>query len=852
MIRPILTPSLLLLAAAPAFATTSGTQSWLTEHGDKLVRTDADGRRAAVARPGVADRTAGLTGGAQGALVAQGWTPLGPFGGDADDVAASPTNPNVVLCGLAPATSNGTLFRSADGGLNWGEVSDLAGLDVHDLEFTAAGVAYAGTIDGLWRSTDDGASWTNLPLGIGLNDQVFEVTLNPADPNELWVGVADALGSQTQNVLRSTDAGATWTNRTPAGAAGLGGRGIALDPATPGKVVAVFGGGFGGGAAWRSLDSGATWTDISAGLPGNPLNDVVFSGGHLLVCGGKLFGSQDVGLFDSTNDGTTWTAVHDGTWPNLVVNDIEVDPASASIIYLGTAGAGVYRSLDGGATWTFGLGGTGSLSVNEVHVSGGLPVYTASSSAAIWKSTDGLTFGASSGGIGALNVEGVAVNPLDASEIAGAFQGLNDGGVYTTTDGGQTWSLEALPGTRFNDAGFAPDGKLFAISDGPTTIATEGLWKRNGASWSSIGPDQGTKFESELFCLDFGVGDADHILAGGSDFGVAGAEVTLWTTTDGGANWTKTFEGTDNRDVRDVRFLNDGSNTTALGAFSDLGSLQVGGVLRSTDGGASWSPSSAGLDAGVQGYGLGLVGHDPQTVYLADNDFGAGGVFKSTDGGASWSAAGLVGMTLEVAADPLHPGRLYLGGSQAPRVQRSLDDGATAAVFDTGLPASYFVRDMEVLEGACTTLLLATSVGIYVEEPSCRLEVDALEVSLSAGGSQAMSVSAGPAFAGQFFWVVGSSSGTSPGLVLDGQVLPLNPDSWMVSTLNLANGPLMPGTVGPLDGNGQSFAPALVVPPGSIPALAGTTLHHAAAIFDIFSGGLVTRTTNAQPLTLVP
>lgn len=848
----LLLASSVLLAAAP-LALSAG-QSWeVPGPASKLIRSDAEGHRASVARPDQPDRVIGSS--APKALVAQGWNPLGPFGGDADDVASSPTSPNVVLCGLAPATSNGTLYRSTDGGVNWNEVLGLSGLDVHDLEFAASGVAYAGTLDGLWKSLDDGATWSQLPLGIGLNDQVFEVTLDGNDPNVIWVGVADALGSQTQNVLRSGDGGATWSNRTPAGAAGLGGRGIALDPADANKVFAVFAGGFGGGAAWRSNDKGLSWTNISSGLPSNPLKDVTYDSGRLLVAGGQLFGSQTVGLFQSLNEGASWTALHDGSWPSLVLHDIEVDPGNPNILYVASAGSGVFRSVDGGASWSFGIGGTGNLSVNEVHVvaSGGFPIFTASSSAAVWQSTDGVTFQASSGGMGALNVEGVAVNPLDANELAGAFQGLNDGGVYSTTDGGQTWTLEALPGTRYNDAGFAPNGKLFALSDGPTTIAPEGLYRRDGAVWSSIGPDQGTLFESELFTLDFGVGNPDHILLGGSDFGVAGFEITVWTTTTGGAVWTKTFEGVDNRDVRDVRFLQDGSNAIALAAFSDFGAVQTGGVLRSVNGGATWSASSTGLNPAAQAFGLGLSDADPQTVYLADRLSSAGGIYKSLDGGATWAATGATGPLQEVTVDPLHPGRLYTGGLFAPRVERSLDDGATLADFGAGLPASFNVRDMEVLRGPCTTLLLATSVGIYVETPSCRLEADTLSVSLSAGGTQDLTVSAGPAFAGQFYWLVGSASGTSPGLVLDGQVLPLNPDAWMIQSLSLANTPLLPNSLGSLDANGQAFGPALVVPVGSAPGLAGATLHHAAAIFTIGGGGAtVTLTTNAQPITLLP
>ena len=160
--------------------------------------------------------------------------------------------------------------------------------------------------------------------------------------------------------------------------------------------------------------------------------------------------------------------------------------------------------------------------------------------------------------------------------------------------------------------------------------------------------------------------------------------------------------------------------------------------------------------------------------------------------------------------------------------------------------------DLELVGGTCTRLLVATSVGVYVEEPSCMLEVDALELSLAAGGTQDHTVSAGVASAGYLYWLAGSGSGTSPGFVIDGVNLPLNLDAYFLAALTFANSPLMPGAVGFLDTGGQASAPALVVPPGANPSLAGLTLHHAAAIVDLFGTGLVTTATNAQPLTLVP
>jgi len=320
------------------------------------------------------------------------------------------------------------------------------------------------------------------------------VAIDPSNPSILWVGVADASGSQPVNTMRSTDGGGTWTNRTPPHAP-MSGRGIAVDPNDSNTVIAVFGGDFGGGEAWVTTDGGDSWTDRSAGLPGNPLNAVVYDGTRLLVGGGLLFGSQFEGLYESPDLGVTWTPLHDGTWPILVVEDIAVDPSDAARIFVAIDGGGVNRTTDGGATWEVGIGGTQALAGRSLRFGPGnsQELFLGTSSLAVFHSTNGGdTFVQSSEGISELDLFSIDANSLDSDEIAVAFQGQNNGGVLSSTDAGTTWLLESAPPTRYSAVGFAPDGTLYAISAGPSTVAQEGLYRReNNGSWTPLGPDQG-------------------------------------------------------------------------------------------------------------------------------------------------------------------------------------------------------------------------------------------------------------------------------------------------------------------------------------------------------------------------
>ena len=339
-------------------------------------------------------------------------------------------------------------------------------------------------------------------------------------------------------------------------------------------MIAVFGGDFGGGEVWVTTDGGDSWTDRSAGLPGNPLNAVVYDGTRLLVGGGLLFGSQFVGLYESPDLGVTWTPLHDGTWPILVVEDIAVDSNDAARIFVAIDGGGVNRTTDGGATWQVGIGGTQALAGRSIRFRPGNPqeLFLGTSSLAVFHSTNGGdAFVQSSEGISELDLFSIDANPLNPDEIAVAFQGQNNGGVLSSTDGGAAWQLESAPPTRYSAVRFAPDGTLYAISSGPSSVAQEGLYRReNNGSWTPLGPDQGPLFESDLNTMRFSLNNADLILLGGADFGVAGSEATIWRSTDAGQGWNKVYEVGESDKVTDLEIIEDGTDQKMVAAWTSL------------------------------------------------------------------------------------------------------------------------------------------------------------------------------------------------------------------------------------------------------------------------------------------
>lgn len=134
---------------------------------------------------------------------------------------------------------------------------------------------------------------------------------------------------------------------------------------------------------------------------------------------------------------------------------------------------------------------------------------------------------------------------------------------------------------------------------------------------------------------------------------------------------------------------------------------------------------------------------------------------------------------------------------------------------------------------------------IDVERP---LEADVLDVSLSTGGTVNFDLQAGPANAGELYFMLGSLSGTAPGTPFGGLTVPLNLDAYTLDLL-AAPGTIIAGQLGFLDASGEAAA-SLTVPTGLDPALVGTTAHHAYVTINPITTA-VTSVSNAFPTNLV-
>jgi photosystem II stability/assembly factor-like uncharacterized protein len=262
--------------------------------------------------------------------------------------------------GVIYATTFGGIYRSTDAGGTWtlmgtqppphSVVMDI--LVVDPVTPTTLYGSRGGPASGVFKSLDAGASW--VPSGSGLPQYVFAtLAINPRNPSHLFAGTEQGF---PQGIYLSTDAGASWSLAL-SGIANV--TAVVIDPTNPDRIYAI-----GDTPALRtavvfSADGGRTWTT------GNGLPD---TGGRtsLAVDPGR---PADVYASDfccalirkSTDYGANWTSMR---LPLTIIETLVVDPKAPGLLYAGgdggpTPGApvlpgpsGVFRSADGGATWS--------------------------------------------------------------------------------------------------------------------------------------------------------------------------------------------------------------------------------------------------------------------------------------------------------------------------------------------------------------------------------------------------------------------------------------------------------------------------------------------------------------------
>jgi photosystem II stability/assembly factor-like uncharacterized protein len=361
-----------------------------------------------------------------------------------------------------------TYDKSLYEGMKWrligpfrgGRVESVAGIANDPLTYYMASVG-----GGVWKTTDAGVSWEPLwnhePVAA-----TGAVAVSYSDPNIVYVGTGEATprGDSTygNGVYKSTDAGKTWVHMGLDDTRRIGK--IIVDPKDPNRVfVAALGHVYGPNeerGVFRSLDGGKTWTKILYKNDTTGAADLIFNGNDTQTLYASMWtfqrtpwhsasgGTDDDGLYKSTDGGDTWTKVGGQGWPTGPLGKIgvAVSPSNPNRVYALVEAMGdkkgLYRSDDAGQTWKL---------INNEHYFIQRPWYFTH----VW------------------------ADPKNEDTVY-----VEDLGVYRSTDGGKNliW-LKTVPHGDNHGLWIDPNNsnRMIVGNDGGATISNN-----YGKTWSSV------------------------------------------------------------------------------------------------------------------------------------------------------------------------------------------------------------------------------------------------------------------------------------------------------------------------------------------------------------------------------
>jgi photosystem II stability/assembly factor-like uncharacterized protein len=489
---------------------------------------------------------------------------------------------------------------------------------VHD---PLSGTLYAGSHNaGLWRSDDEGATWEQMPV---LISHTMSDLLVPA-------GHADELLRSSGGWLeQSLDGGRTWKPLD---------LGDLSQPGPSQMVLALGGAGYDGdrvyaltsdGLIWRSTDDAQNFDPVGSVPVTTERDDLQ----HFLYLGRRLLGdalegdalilATEQGLFRSVDGGDSWSLALDG---ELTGSTLVRDPADSAHLVVAGAGGMLHLSWDNGETWES-QGVAEDLTGTHFSADGGT----------LWLVGETSLLTSNDGG---RTLQSQAVTFQDPRAVfeteTGRLYVADDNGISATEDTGGSW-FESEVGMA--DLGMAViavhptcPNRLMTASRCSGGLFTSQDW---GRSWAHV---------AGHFHYVMGVhhdpSDPEHLWSVTDD--------ALYESVDGGGSWTLTWTRYHYHGFavhpEDPQMLLLGS--VGDGEYAD----DNGWVYRSEDGGQTWGDSGGGLpDNDASMHALLYWPGDPEVVLLAtykgggvSHQSGEGiGLWRSTDGGRYWSLVAL-------------------------------------------------------------------------------------------------------------------------------------------------------------------------------------------------------------------
>jgi photosystem II stability/assembly factor-like uncharacterized protein len=645
-----------------------------------------------------------------------------------------PGKPHTFYIGVV----NGGVWKTTDAGRTWAPIFDdqptgsIGALAVapSDPRIIYVGTGEAqqrpdlATGDGMYKSTDEGRTWTHL--GLRDTQQIAQVVVDPKNPDRLFVAaLGHPYGPNTERgIFRSVDGGRTF-ERVLYKDENTGGADVVLDPSNPQIVYASL---------WQARQG--PWENGDFRGPGS-------------------------GLFKSTDGGTTWRPLTGGlpSWDadRLGRIGIGIAPSRPSRLFLVVEARkpGIYRSDDAGESWTLVNGDERVVArpsdATDIRVHPTNPDVVIVPTIVTWKSTDGgRTFTGFRGAPGGDDYQRAWFNPANPDIIALT----SDQGAIITLNGGESWSswynqptaafYHVITDNAFPYrvcSGQQESGSVCISSRGNDGQITFREWSPVGVEeYGYVAPDPldpDIVYGGKVSRWDRRTGQVQQIgpkpVRDGSYRVVRTMPVlfsplnprklyfssnVVWQTMSSGQSWEQispdltrpTWEVPANVGVyastAEARPSQRGVVYTLGPSYVDEQTLWAGtddGLIHVTrDGGRTWADvTPPDLKPWMKISMIDASHFDVNTAYAAVNTFRLDDlrphIYRTTDGGKTWTHTtngipdgGIINVVRE---DPKRRGLLFAGSEQAAYV--SLDNGARWQSLRVNMPATS-IRDLVI------------------------------------------------------------------------------------------------------------------------------------------------------------
>jgi photosystem II stability/assembly factor-like uncharacterized protein len=383
-----------------------------------------------------------------------------------------------------------------------------------------------------------------------------------------------------------------------------------------------------------STNGGRTWSAENDGLKELTVEALALNPRHPQL----LFIGTSRTIFKSRNGGENWSEAHTGLLHSAgeLVAGLTVDPANPDTLYMAGDGSGTFKSTNGGRTWFEINNSLGSYRGRGVAIDPADPntMYAAEGfGGGVFKSTDGGRRWFATGLLG-VYANSVVVDPQHPDTVYAAIRGTSL--FCRSNDGGRTWSVALTIAAGAETVVLDPSNPstLYAIGGGVFKSTDD------GQTWSEA--DQGLNGQQN-FGLAVDPAHSNTLYVNG-DNGV-------YKSTDGGAHWLPTsLTGTVGASPGFENLAIDPSAPNTLYAAVTDNVTNFGSIYKSTDGGATWAVLKALADQDV---GLVVLNpRHPDTVYVGSSQHS---LFVSYDGGQTWSGGqDLLDSRLQKARRPIN------------------------------------------------------------------------------------------------------------------------------------------------------------------------------------------------------